>query len=384
MLAPLVAALAVIPIVALAPVLNSMFGADSQFGRQAVAALAAFVPVFVNTLRGLRQTRPVHRDLMQAYAATRAPDLPHRHAADRGCRSVHRPAHRVVARRDLRPRRRVLRRAARRPRRASSRPRPRRAPTPARGPTSSAAIVLGLVFYLVDARCSERLVARHAPGRRHHDRRTTRPAPPNAHPIGTITRTTQHTTKGTEHETQHTSQSRPGAHRTLSAALALAACSGSGDTADGSAERLGRRRAHPGQAAAAVAAAGAVRRLLRRRRPGLLRGGGPDVEIIPSGGDIVPQDALANGDVDYAIAWVPKVLGSIEARRRAHRHRADLPELGHPPGLVGGLRHRRPSPTSRARRSARGASATSGRSSRPWPRRASTPRPSRSSRRTST
>ncbi|QEV98996.1 ABC transporter substrate-binding protein [Microbacterium caowuchunii] len=40
---------------------------------------------------------------------------------------------------------------------------------------------------------------------------------------------------------------------------------------------------------------------------------GLDVEIIPSGGDIVPQDALAAGDVDYAIAWVPKVLGSIEA-----------------------------------------------------------------------
>ncbi|MFT4235594.1 MAG: ABC transporter substrate-binding protein [Microbacterium sp.] len=39
---------------------------------------------------------------------------------------------------------------------------------------------------------------------------------------------------------------------------------------------------------------------------------GLDVEIIPSGGDIVPQDALAAGDVDYAIAWVPKVLGSIE------------------------------------------------------------------------
>ncbi|MGV8876520.1 MAG: ABC transporter substrate-binding protein [Rhodoglobus sp.] len=39
---------------------------------------------------------------------------------------------------------------------------------------------------------------------------------------------------------------------------------------------------------------------------------GLDVEIIPSGGDIVPQDALANGDVDFAVAWVPKVLGSIE------------------------------------------------------------------------
>ncbi|ADG74335.1 NMT1/THI5 like domain protein [Cellulomonas flavigena DSM 20109] len=39
---------------------------------------------------------------------------------------------------------------------------------------------------------------------------------------------------------------------------------------------------------------------------------GLDVEIVPSGGDIVPQDALAAGEVDYAIAWVPKVLGSIE------------------------------------------------------------------------
>jgi len=39
---------------------------------------------------------------------------------------------------------------------------------------------------------------------------------------------------------------------------------------------------------------------------------GLEVEIIPSGGDIVPQDALASGEVDYAIAWVPKVLGTIE------------------------------------------------------------------------
>jgi NitT/TauT family transport system substrate-binding protein len=38
-----------------------------------------------------------------------------------------------------------------------------------------------------------------------------------------------------------------------------------------------------------------------------------NVEIIPSGGDIVPQDALAAGDVDFAIAWVPKVLGTLEA-----------------------------------------------------------------------
>jgi len=70
MLAPIVAALAVIPIVALAPVLNTMFGADSQFGRQAIAGIAAFTPVFLGTLRGLRQATPVHRDLMRVYAAS--------------------------------------------------------------------------------------------------------------------------------------------------------------------------------------------------------------------------------------------------------------------------------------------------------------------------
>lgn len=70
MLAPLVAALAVIPIVAITPILNTMFGASSQFGRQAVATIAAFIPVFVNVLRGLRQTRPVHRDVLRASAAS--------------------------------------------------------------------------------------------------------------------------------------------------------------------------------------------------------------------------------------------------------------------------------------------------------------------------
>ncbi len=37
-----------------------------------------------------------------------------------------------------------------------------------------------------------------------------------------------------------------------------------------------------------------------------------EVEVIPSGGDIVPQDALVAGDVDFAVAWVPKVLGTME------------------------------------------------------------------------
>ena len=70
MLAPLVAAIAVVPIVALTPIFNTMFGASSQFGRVAVAAIAAFVPVFVNVLRGLRQTHPVHRDLLRSAGAS--------------------------------------------------------------------------------------------------------------------------------------------------------------------------------------------------------------------------------------------------------------------------------------------------------------------------
>ncbi|HEY0260061.1 MAG TPA: ABC transporter permease subunit [Lacisediminihabitans sp.] len=67
---PVVTALAVVPIVALAPVLYTMFGAGAQTTRQLIAALAVFIPVYFNTLRGLRQVRPVHRDLMRAYAAT--------------------------------------------------------------------------------------------------------------------------------------------------------------------------------------------------------------------------------------------------------------------------------------------------------------------------
>ncbi len=67
---PAVAALAVMPIVALAPVLYTMYGADVDTARQLVAGLAVLIPVYINTLRGLRQVRAVHRDLMRAFAAT--------------------------------------------------------------------------------------------------------------------------------------------------------------------------------------------------------------------------------------------------------------------------------------------------------------------------
>src|SRR5512134_2098452 len=38
-----------------------------------------------------------------------------------------------------------------------------------------------------------------------------------------------------------------------------------------------------------------------------------EVEIVEGGVDIVPQQQLADGAVDFALAWVPKALASREA-----------------------------------------------------------------------
>jgi NitT/TauT family transport system permease protein len=66
---PIIAALSVVPIVALAPALYTMFGAAANTARVIVAALTVIIPVYINTLRGLRQVKPVHRELMHVYAA---------------------------------------------------------------------------------------------------------------------------------------------------------------------------------------------------------------------------------------------------------------------------------------------------------------------------
>ncbi len=67
---PLVAALAAMPIVALAPLLNNMYSATSSIPRREVVAISAFVPIFINVLRGLSRLEPVHAELMQSYAAS--------------------------------------------------------------------------------------------------------------------------------------------------------------------------------------------------------------------------------------------------------------------------------------------------------------------------
>jgi NitT/TauT family transport system permease protein len=66
---PFAAVLNALPIIALAPILNNMFESTSSVPRRLVAGIIVFFPVFINTLRGLREVDPVHRELMHSYAA---------------------------------------------------------------------------------------------------------------------------------------------------------------------------------------------------------------------------------------------------------------------------------------------------------------------------
>jgi NitT/TauT family transport system permease protein len=67
---PFAAVLNALPIIALAPILINMFETTSSLPRRLVAAIIVFFPVFINTLRGLREVDPTHRELMQSYAAS--------------------------------------------------------------------------------------------------------------------------------------------------------------------------------------------------------------------------------------------------------------------------------------------------------------------------
>lgn len=66
---PYAAVINALPIIALAPILNNMFDSTSSLPRRVVAGIIAFFPVFINTLRGLREVDPTHRELMDSYAA---------------------------------------------------------------------------------------------------------------------------------------------------------------------------------------------------------------------------------------------------------------------------------------------------------------------------
>ena len=66
---PFAAVVSALPIIALAPILNNMFETTSSLPRRLVAAIIVFFPVFLNTLRGLREVDPIHQELMRTYAA---------------------------------------------------------------------------------------------------------------------------------------------------------------------------------------------------------------------------------------------------------------------------------------------------------------------------
>ncbi len=70
MASPVVLIASVIPIVSLAPIFYTWFGSGVNTGRVMVAALAAGIPVYLNTLRGLSMVAPVHTELMTAYHAS--------------------------------------------------------------------------------------------------------------------------------------------------------------------------------------------------------------------------------------------------------------------------------------------------------------------------
>jgi NitT/TauT family transport system substrate-binding protein len=113
---------------------------------------------------------------------------------------------------------------------------------------------------------------------------------------------------------------RPGLRRGLAAAsfftvaaLALAACSGSPDTSSTGGDEDFEPLTSIKLQLQWLPQAQFAGYYLAQEKGFFKEEGFDDVEIIPSGGDIVPQDALVDGDVDFAIAWVPKVLGTLEA-----------------------------------------------------------------------
>ena len=128
------------------PGFNTMFGRPPSIAAAAVVTVVVFFPVFVNTIRGLREVDPVHRELLTARGQPGS--SPGRCACPAPCRSCSpgcgsrprwpssRPSSRSTS-------------AGCRPASAPASPRPPPTPrTPGRGPSSSPPSRLGLLFYL--------------------------------------------------------------------------------------------------------------------------------------------------------------------------------------------------------------------------------------------
>lgn len=68
-LMPIFIAANAVPIIAFAPIFGAWFNPISAESKMAVAAVLCFLPVMVNTLRGLQSAKPRQIELMRSYAA---------------------------------------------------------------------------------------------------------------------------------------------------------------------------------------------------------------------------------------------------------------------------------------------------------------------------
>jgi NitT/TauT family transport system permease protein len=68
-LMPIFIAANAVPIIAFAPIFGAWFNPVSAESKMAVSAVLCFLPVMVNTLRGLQSARPRQIELMRSYAA---------------------------------------------------------------------------------------------------------------------------------------------------------------------------------------------------------------------------------------------------------------------------------------------------------------------------
>jgi NitT/TauT family transport system permease protein len=69
-LMPIFIAANAVPIIAFAPIFNAWFNPISPHSKMAMAAVLCFLPVMVNTLRGLQSASPRQIELMRSYAAS--------------------------------------------------------------------------------------------------------------------------------------------------------------------------------------------------------------------------------------------------------------------------------------------------------------------------
>lgn len=67
---PIAIAANAIPIIAIAPIMNSWFGVLNPLSKMMIAALLVFFPIMINVTRGLSQVEPSALELMRSYAAS--------------------------------------------------------------------------------------------------------------------------------------------------------------------------------------------------------------------------------------------------------------------------------------------------------------------------